>query len=139
MVPVAPLPAAATEPTKALIIAGGVLAGAAAIAGGALAGVYASKGSSASSLAATIRATPPRFPAQPPGAATGNCATLKSDLDAKATMGTASVAAFVGAGAVGVATLIYGLAGGSRGAATGVVVAPVVTAEGGGVFVGGRF
>ena len=46
---------------------------------------------------------------------------------------------FVGAGAVGLATVVYGLAGGGRAARTGLVVAPAVTAQSGGLFVSGSF
>jgi hypothetical protein len=129
-------PPGVTGPNKAVLIAGGAVAGAAAIAGAALAGVHVSKASSASSLYTTLAKT-----GCPPASAdpTGPCGELKSDLDARAATGTASVALFVSAGAIGLGTLIYGLAGGSRSGPSAVVVAPVITAEGGSLFVSGRF
>ena len=136
----APAAVAVSGPNKAVLVTGGVVTGVALITGAALAGVYASKGSSASSLFATLASTMPGGcpPASSPNL-TGNCAALKSDLDAKATMGTASTVLFVSAGAIGLGTLIYGLAAGSGGARSGVVAAPVVTASGGGIVFGSGF
>jgi len=143
----APTPAApaaqATEPSsgpnKSVLIAGGAVAGAAAIVGGALIGVSASKGSSAGSLYTSIKSTPPGGCPSFSSPQTGDCATLKSDLDAKSTLGSTGVWMLVGAGVVGAGTLVYGLVGGSRGAASGLVVTPVMTADGGGVFARGSF
>ncbi len=140
----APAPTAQTAepssgPNKAVLIAGGAVAGAAVIAGGVLIGVSASKGSSAGSLYTSIKSTPPGGCPSFSSPQTGGCATLKSDLDAKSTLGSTGVWTLVGAGVVGVGTLVYGLVGGSRGAASGLVVTPVMTAEGGGVFAKGSF
>jgi hypothetical protein len=122
---------------RVVLIAGGAVAGAAAITGAVLAGLWASKGSSASTLNAMV---PHSMPCPPGGAgAIGNCAAIISDLNAQAKLGTAAVATFVTAGAVGAATLIYGLVAGPRGNRTAVVIAPAVTAQGGGLFAGGAF
>jgi hypothetical protein len=134
------LVAAVTGPNRKVVIAGAVVTGVLAIAGGAMLGLYASKGSSASSLYTTIRGPQNNGVCPPPTAVlTGNCAALLSDLNAKATFGTTGAILLPVAGAVGLATLIYGLAGGSRGPRSGLVVAPVLTAESRGVFVQGSF
>ena len=122
---------------KKVIIAGAAVAGVAAITGAVLLGVSASKGSSASSLYTTLKASGGCPPAS--SSPTGQCGQLKSDLDAKSTLGSAGVWMLVGAGVVGLGTLVYGLAGGPRAARTGLVIAPVVTAQGGGFFAQGSF
>jgi hypothetical protein len=129
-----------TGPNKKIVIAVAVVAGVVAIAGGAMLGLASSKESSASNLYTQIKATPPGGcpPASSPGL-TGNCATLKSDLDTKATFGVTGVSLLAGAGAIGVATLIYGLTGGSRGGRAGLLLTPVVTADTKGVFFKGSF
>jgi hypothetical protein len=121
---------------KTVLIAGGVIFGVAAIAGGVFTGLWASKGSSAKSLAGMV----PSGTGCPAGGvgATGTCASVVSALDSQATFGSVAVASFATAGAVGIATLIYGLAG-SRGARTGLVVAPTVTAQGGSLLLNGSF
>jgi hypothetical protein len=123
---------------KTIIIAGGAAAGALAIIGAALTGVWASKGSSASKLAAMV---PHNAPCPPDGTgATGTCADLKSALGSKATFGSAAVGMWVAASAVGVGTLVYGLAAGARGPRTsGLVVAPGAWAHGGGVLLSGSY
>jgi hypothetical protein len=127
---------------KAVIYGGIGVAGAAAVAGAVFAGLSAAKAGSASSLRDEIVASPQKG-CPPPDSAnlSGKCADLKSALDAKATFGSAAVWSFVGAGAVGAATLIYGLtAGGSgRSSRSGLVVTPVVAGQGGGLFVSGSF
>jgi hypothetical protein len=122
---------------KVVLIAGGVVAGLAVIAGGVFLGLSASEGSTASSDAAKVPHTAP-CPVGGTGA-TSNCANLISALDNKAIFGNVGVWSLVGAGVVGVGTLIYGLAGSSRGPRSGLVVVPVVTAQGGGLFVNGSF
>jgi hypothetical protein len=130
-----------TGPNKKVIIAGAVIAGAAAIAGGAMLGLWAAKGSDASSLYTKIRgpsnAAPCADPSQPQ--TNPDCASLLSDLNSKATFGTTGVVLLSTAGAVGLATLIYGLAGGSRGPRSGLVVSPVLTGDNRGVVVQGSF
>ncbi len=125
---------------RGVIMGGAVVAGAGVIAGAALLAVGLGKGSRASSLYTKITSMPGGSCPPPGSALTGNCAALKSDLDAKSTLGSAGVWLLVGAGAVGVATLVYGLtAGGPRGGRAGLVVSPVVTADGGGLFAKGSF
>jgi hypothetical protein len=128
---------AARAANRAIVIGGAVVAGVAIITGGALLGVSASKGSSASSLYTKVKASggcPPFDSAQ-----TGDCATLKSDLSAKSTLGSAGVWLLAGGGVVGIATVIYAVAGGSRASRSGFMVAPVVGKGGGGLAAGGTF
>jgi hypothetical protein len=125
---------------KAVIIAGGVIAGVAAVTGAVFAGLWASQGSSASSLAGMVPHTAPC----PAGgvvtpATSKTCSDLVSALNNQATFGSVAVGTFVTAGAVGAATLIYGLVASPRGARSGLVVAPAVTAHGGGLFASGSF
>ncbi len=129
---------------KIIIIAGAAVAGVAAVTGGALLGVSANKASAASSLYTTVKASGGCPPAS--SNPSGQCGQLKSDLDAHSTLGSAGVWMLVGAGVVGAGTLVYALVGGPRAARTGLVtgprgfmVAPVVTADGGGVFAQGSF
>ena len=130
-----------TGPNKKIVIAGAVIAGAAAIAGGAMLGLYAAKGSDASSLYTKIRGPSNTGLCMEAGQTQTNpdCSSLISDLNAKATFGTTGVVLLSTAGAVGLATLIYGLAAGSRGARTSLVVAPVLTGDNRGVVVQGSF
>jgi hypothetical protein len=107
------------------------------VTGAVFTGLWASKGSSAKNLNAMV---PHNMPCPPGGTgATGNCATIVSDLNTKATFGTVAVATFGTAGAMSVATLIYGLAAGPRAARSGLVIAPTVSAQGGGIVAGGSF
>ncbi len=129
-------PGAGRGANRTVVIAGGVVFGVAAIAGAVFTGLWASKGSSASSLAGMV----PKTMGCPPGGtgATGTCGDLVSALSSQATFGSAAVGTFAVAGAVGIATLIYGLAG-SRAPRSGLMVAPVVTAQGGSFLLKGSF
>ncbi len=136
-------PAAAPEapakgPNRTVIIAGGAIAGASAVAGAIFAGLWASKGSSAKTLNSQVPTTSPCTPDGTGTQPNATCTSLVSALNAKAAFGSAAVGLFSGASAVGLATLLYGLAGG-RSARTGVTVSPVVTAGIGGVLAGGSF
>jgi hypothetical protein len=125
----------------AVIVAGASVAGAAVVVGGVFLGLMASKSSSAGSLYDELKASGGCPPAS--SNPTGKCGDLKAALDAKSTFGSAGVWSMVGGGVVGVATLIYGLAGGGGGGSShgrsGLVVTPAVTAQGGGLFVSGSF
>ena len=105
--------------------------------GAVLLGVSASKGGTITDLAAKVKTTGcPGDPAK----ATGDCADLDSAINGKARLGNAGIWTLVGGGVVGVGTLIYGLAGGSKApSSTAMRVVPVFTAEGGGLVVGGAF
>ena len=120
---------------KTVIIAGGAVAGAAIIAGAVLLGVSTAKGSTLSSLQDEVKATG--------GCASetagGKCEELRSAGQSKATLGNAGLWTLVGGGVVGVATLIYGVAGGAKAPRTGVRVTPIVTGDGGGLIIGGAF
>jgi hypothetical protein len=122
---------------RTLIIAGGAVAGVAVVAGAIFVGLWASKGSSASSLASMV----PAHMGCPPSGMGGSqtCVSLTSALDSQATFGNVAIGAFAAAGAVGIATLVYGLAGGGHAPRAGLVVAPSVTAQGGSVLLKGSF
>jgi hypothetical protein len=126
---------------KGLIVAGAVVGGGGVLAGAVLLGLSASKASSASTVYAGIE---PPAACPPPGSAnlTGPCATLASDLSARATLGNAGFWLLVGGGVVGAATLVYGVVG-NRAAqtapATGVRVLPGMVGDGGGLLVSGAF
>jgi hypothetical protein len=137
-----PVPAAGQQGggvNRGVLIAGGVVAGGAAIWGVVFFGLSASAGSTARSDAAKVQQGMPA--GCPPGGvgATGICGSVVSALDNKATAINAGVWSLVGAGVVGVGTLIYGVTGSSRAPQSGLVVAPVVTAQGGGIFARGSF
>jgi hypothetical protein len=121
---------------RAVVVTGAVIFGVAAIAGGIFTGLWASNQSSASSLYNTVQ----KPFGCPPGGTSGPavCTNLASDLSAQKTFGGAAIGTFAAAGAVGIATLIYGLAG-SRAPRSGLVVAPVVTAQSGSFLLKGSF
>jgi hypothetical protein len=123
---------------KTVLIAGGVVGGAAIVAGAALAGLYASKASSAESEYDAIAKTMACPPASSPNL-TGPCGTLASTLNSKATFGSAAVGLLVAGGVVGIGTVVYGVAASRGPKATGVRVLPVVTGDGGGLVVEGAF
>ena len=62
-----------------------------------------------------------------------------SALKSQATFGTVAVTTFATAGAVGIATLVYGLTAGPRASRPGLLVFPTMTAQGGGCSLGGSF
>lgn len=122
-------------PNKTVIITGGAVAGAAIVAGAVLLGVSTAKGSTLRTLQDEVKATG--------GCASetagGKCEELRSAGQSKATLGNAGLWTLVGGGVVGVATLIYGVAGGPKAPRTGVRVTPIVTGDGGGLIIGGAF
>jgi PEGA domain len=120
---------------KKVLVAGGVIAGVAAITGGVFTGLSFSEASTAKSKYTAQLKT--GCPAAPPS--TGACGDLKAALDSKNLFANVALYSFVAAGAVGIATTVYGLVGGARASRTGLVVAPVMTAQGGGLFVNGSF
>lgn len=120
---------------KTVIIAGGAVAGAGVIAGAVLLGISAAKGSTVSTLQDEVKALGGCSSAT----AGGKCEELRSAGQSKATLGNAGLWTLVGGGVVGVATLIYGVAGGAKAPRTGVRVTPIVTGDGGGLLVGGAF
>lgn len=122
---------------KSVVIAGSVIAGAAVIGGAVLLGVSASKGGTITDLAGKVKSV--GCPADETKA-TGDCADLVSAMNSKATLGNAGLWTLVAGGVVGVATIIYGVAGGSKAPPpTAIRVLPIVTGDGGGLVVGGAF
>jgi hypothetical protein len=122
---------------KTVLIAGGVLAGVGVLAGGALLGISTTKKGSAADVAAASAMG--GCPAGGSGATAGACKNVADALSSRKTLANVGLWTLVGGGVVGVGTLIYGLAGGSKAPRTGVRVLPVVTGDGGGLVVGGSF
>lgn len=127
-----PLPGA----SKTVLIAGGVIAGVGVVAGGALMGISTTRKGTAADVA---QAKKVGCPAGGTGATTGACKNLAAAVSTRNALANAGLWTLVGGGVVGVGTLIYGLAGGSKAPRTGVVVLPVVTGDGGGLVAGGTF
>jgi hypothetical protein len=124
---------------KGVVVAGAVITGLAAIAGGVFTGLWASKGSDAKSLAGKVPMNDACVAGGVSPQPNATCTSLVSALNSQATFGTVAVGSFVGAGVVGLATLTYGLVGARNARSTGLIIAPTVTAQGGGLFVGGSF
>lgn len=131
------LPAGAGSANKGIVIGGGVIAGVAVVTGAVLLGAWGAKGSTVSSLQDKIRHEGDCASAT----ASGDCAGLRSAGRSRATLGNAGLWMLVTGGAVGVATLIYGVAGGAKTAPpkSGWQVLPVAIADGGGLFAQGTF
>jgi hypothetical protein len=128
--------AAAAGPSKVVIGVGAAL-GVAAIAVGGVVALAAGKAFSIGKLQTEIVATGGCATKTSPGA----CADLRDALGSQATLRNVGLGAVIGGGAIGIATLVYGLAAGrsASGGKTGLVVVPVATGEGGGVLVRGVF
>jgi hypothetical protein len=122
--------------SKPIVIGGATVSGVALLTGAVLLGVSAAKGSTASSLREKVQKTGGCV-----DASAGDCAELDSAARSKAALGNAGFWTLVGGGAVGVATLVYGVVQGSKAPQpkSGWRVLPTVTGDGGGVFVTGRF
>jgi hypothetical protein len=123
---------------KGVVVAGAVVTGVAAVVGGVFTGLWAGKGSDAKNLAKQVPTNNACTPGGGSPQPNATCTSLVSDLNTQATFGSVAVGTFVAAGVVGLATLTYGLVG-ARNARTALTVSPVVTAQGGGLFVGGSF
>lgn len=131
-----PEPAApAGGPSKALIIAGAVTAGAGVALGGALMGASASRAGVAKALYDEVKTA-----GCPPASSspTGKCGELVSAYASRDTLRSAGLWGFVGAGALGAGTLIYALAAPKRVDAAPRVL-PVTAARGGGLMVVGEW
>jgi len=122
-----------TRPNIGIIIGGSAGAGAALITGIALTAVANGKASKARDEASQVKGT---CPLPPP--TTGPCADLASLFRQRASFSNAAVWSFIGAGALGAATVIYVVA--TRSAPKAAVrAAPIVTASGGGLTVAGAW
>lgn len=123
-------------PSLPVIITGSGITAAALVAGTVLAVVAHGKASDASTLLATL---PPAAAASPCQANANTCATINSDRHARDTLSDASMGAFIGAGAVGLATLGYALFTPKQQQSSGLKVAPLVGSGRGGFVVMGTW
>jgi hypothetical protein len=103
-------PPPSPRPSKPVLIAGGAAAGVGVVLGAVFAGVSSSKASSVATQRTALMKTGTPVMCGVGAQATSACADLADTVNAKRTFANASVWSFVGGGAVGVATLIYGLA-----------------------------
>jgi hypothetical protein len=124
-----------TGPSTALLVAGGVTTGVALVVGTALEVASKSKASTASTDFATV--VMQRGPAACAQQTAPGCQALNDTIVSKSTLGSAAAWTFIGAGVVGAATLVYGLAAPRGPARSGVLVAPVITAREGGLLLRG--
>jgi tetratricopeptide (TPR) repeat protein len=121
-------------PSKPVIITGAVLGGAGVLLGAVFAGLSDAKASDAAAKNDAIGAATACGPT--PSAA---CQAVQSAGQARATFANASAWSFIAGGALGAATVIYTLAAPRAAKASGMRVAPTVTADGGGVVVRGEW
>lgn len=135
---VAPPPPAARGPNKAIAITGAAITGVGAGLGVVLAVVSNGKASDSETLRSAL------ISSNGPAACTGahvpaSCSAVQDAIRGKNTFGSAAAWSFIGAGAVGAATLIYVLATPRAAKTGGVVIAPMVAAKGGGLVLGGAW
>jgi len=123
-------------PNKAVLISGGVVTGVALITGTVLAVVAHAKASDANATAATL---PQPGAASPCGQQAAVCSTIDSDWAARDHLSNASMGVFIVGGAVGLATLGYGLFAPKAQPATGLRVMPSVGTNGAGAMLVGTW
>jgi hypothetical protein len=123
--------------SKPLIFTGAALTGAGVIVGAVFAGVSNAKASDVTSMhAAIVKIGPSAACGATPSA---SCQALQSAIRDQATFGNAAAWSFVAAGAVGASTLIYALAAPRTAKTSGMRVAPLVAADGGGLVLRGQW
>jgi len=134
-------PVVARGPSKAVLIAGGAVAGAGVVLGAVLAGVSNSKASSLRSQQTSFMTAGTPAMCGVGSQATPACAELTDTLNAKRTTANASFWSFVGGGAVGAATLIYWVATpkSTSQATPDVRVVPSAGPQGGGLEIRGTW
>lgn len=125
-------------PSKPVLIAGGVVTGAALIAGVAFVVVSNGKSSDVQDQLGTLRST------NGARACTGTsvpaeCATVQDTIGAKDSFANLALWSFVGAGALGIGTAVYALTAPRGARKTEMRAAPIVTAHGGGIVIGGAW
>ena len=124
-------------PSTALLVAGGVTAGVVLVTGAVFAAVSNGKANSADATKAALVES--HGAAACTGAQPSGCATLIDINRTKDAFGNAALWSFVAAGVIGAGTGVYALAAPRGEPRGGWRVAPVVTAQGGGVVVGGAW
>jgi len=123
-------------PNKAVLISGGVVTGVALITGTVLAVVAHAKASDANAKAATL---PQPGAASPCGQQAAVCSTIDSDWAARDHLSNASMGVFIVGGAVGLATLGYGLFAPKASPTTGLRVMPSIGTNGAGAILAGTW
>ncbi len=123
-------------PNKAIVITGAVATGVGAVTGVVLAVLASGKGSNADAALASLTAAGGGDPCQTNASA---CATIHSDRVMHDTLAKGTVGAFVGTGAIGIATLSYALLARRVSVNTGVRVMPTAGTNGAGVAVVGAW
>jgi hypothetical protein len=118
-----------TGPNKALIISGASIAGAGVGLGAVLAIVASAKASAADSALAKLPQSGVSTPCQVTTYMSA-CAAINGDNTAHDALAKGALGAFVGAGAIGIATLGYALLAPKGSASSGVKAVPVVGADG---------
>ena len=127
----------AAGPSTPVLVTGGVVTGAALIAAVAFTLVSNSKaGDSASQWATVVKA---QGSAACANASASGCQELHDLAIARSTFGSAAAWSFIGAGAVGVSTLVYGLVTPKKVQESGIRIVPLLTAQSGGLVVGGAW
>jgi hypothetical protein len=128
--------AAETGPRKEVVIAGAAVGGAALVVGIAtgIAALGASGKAQSQLDAIRVSGTPCK-----PSPASGPCADLLAARNEQSALTNTALWSFVGAGAVGIGTVIYALATRSQPPSAGFTITPAVGFNGGGVAITGRF
>jgi PEGA domain len=124
------------RPSAPIVVAGGSAMLAAIVAGAVLAGVANSKGADANAKLATLPLSGRAGQCQ---SFASTCSRINNDLHALDTLSDASVGTFVGAGAIGLATLLYALLPRKVEPSAGMRVTPLVGSGHGGVAVVGAW
>ena len=133
------VPVGAGGPSKPVLITGGVVTGLAVVAGVVFTVLANGKATDAQTQLSSLVQSNGSAACTGTQVPTG-CSELHNMDHAKDTFANAALWSFVGGGAVGAATLIFAIAAAPAGPPkAGVRVAPIVTAQGGGVMVGGSW
>ena len=98
-----------------------------------------SNGKASDAATAWDAAVKARGPAACASVSASGCQQLHDSITAKSTFGSVAAWSFIGAGAVGVSTLVYGLVTLKKAHQSGIQLLPMVTGKSGGVVVGGAW
>ena len=135
--PVPTLPPLGGGPKTGVLVAGGVTAGVALVAGVVFTAVANGKASAATKSHDDL--VNARGPAACPDQMASGCQDLHDLIGTKNTFSRLAAWSFVGAGAIGAATLIYGLAAPKATTKSGLQLVPVIMAREGGIVVRGAW
>lgn len=125
-------------PSRTVLVTGGVAAGAAVLAGVAFAVISNGKSSDVQAQLGTLRSTNGARACTGPSIAAA-CTTVQDTIGAKDTFANLALWSFVGAGALGIGTAVYGLVAPQGTKNSEVRAVPIVTANGGGIVIGGAW